>query len=111
MYRGLGLAVHLYTAFEEAVDEFEYIGCIQMLAQAHHQAVMVDAVKECLQVNVHHPAVSFLDRGLGVAHRLLSVAPGPKAVAVGVEVAVPLALDDLSNGLLDESIRHGRDAQ
>jgi hypothetical protein len=48
---------------------------------------------------------------LGVAHRLVSVAPRPKTVAVGVEVAVPLLLHHLGHSLLDEPVHHGGDAQ
>ena len=36
-----------------------------MLANANHQAVVVDAVEELLQIDIHHPAVSLSDRGLG----------------------------------------------
>ena len=104
-------SIDLHPAFEKAVDEPEHIGCVHVLAHANHQAVVVDAVEERFQIDVHHPAVSLSDRGLGVAHRLVCVAPGPKAVAVGVEVAVPLALDDLRQRLLDESVRYRRDAK
>lgn len=46
-----------------------------------------------------------------MAHRLVCVAPRPKAIAVLVEVRLPLALDDLGQRLLDESVRHRRDAK
>ena len=51
------------------------------------------------------------DRGLGVAHRLVSVAPRSKAVAVGVEVGFPVSLHHLCDGLLDEPVHHSGDAQ
>ena len=82
-----------------------------MLTHAHHQAVVVDAVEERFQVNVHHPVPSLSDGGLGVAHRLVSVAPRPKAVAVRVEVRLPLALDYLCQRLLDKAVYHRGDAQ
>ena len=46
-----------------------------------------------------------------VTHGLVSIASWPKAIAVSVEVGVPLALDDLRQRLLDESVRHCRDAE
>ena len=46
--RRLCLTVHLYTAFEEAVDELEYIGCIHELTHANHKAVVVDTLEERL---------------------------------------------------------------
>ena len=102
----LALAVHLHPTFEKAVDEFEHIGRVHMLAHANHETVVVDAVEERLQINVHYPAVSLSDSGLCVAHRLVCVAPRPKAVAVCVEVSFPVALDDLGQRLLDESVRY-----
>ena len=48
---------------------------------------------------------------MGVAHRLVSVAPWPEAVAVGVEVRFPASLHHLRDGLLDEPIHHGGDAK
>ena len=72
---------------------------------------MVDTVEERLQVNVHHPAVSLSNRGLGVTHCLVSVAPRPKAVAVWMEVRFPASLHHLCDGLLDEPIHHGGDAK
>ena len=36
----------------------------------------------------------------------MSVAPGPKAVAAGVEVRLPVSLHHLRDGLLDKSVRH-----
>jgi predicted GNAT family acetyltransferase len=107
----LELAVHLYPALEEAVDQAQHIGCVHVLAHAGHQAVVVDAVEERLQVDVHHPAVPLSDRGLGMAQRLVGAALGPKAVAVGVKVGLPLALYDLGQRLLDEPVDHRGDAQ
>lgn len=54
---------------------------------------------------------AFSDRGLGVAHRLMCIAPGPKTVAVGVEVRLPVLLHHLCDGLLDQSVRHRRYAK
>ena len=82
----MALASRLHPAFEKAFDELEHIGCVHMLTHANHETVVVDAVEKHLLVDVHHPAVPLSDGGLAVAHRLMSVAPGPKAVAVGVEV-------------------------
>ena len=41
----------------------------------------------------------------------MRIAPRPEAVAVRMKVGVPLALDDLSQRLLDKSVRHRRYAQ
>ncbi len=48
---------------------------------------------------------------MGMTHRLMGVAPRPKAVAVGVEVGLPLALDYLGQCLLDKAVYYRRYAK
>ena len=76
-----------------------------------HQPVVVDPVKEALQVQVHHPAVAAPDVRLDMAHGLMGRALRAKAVAVSMEVGFPLRGNHLRNGLLDEPIQHRGDAQ
>lgn len=88
-----------------------FLGLSTALLLAFTEAVVVDSVEERLQVYVHHPAVSFTDSGLRVAHSLVGIAPWPKAVAVGVKVRLPLLLHHLGHSFLDEPIHHRGDAQ
>ncbi len=50
--------------------------------QLPHQHIMVHAVKEFLQVHVHHPASPGLDVLLRLAHCIVRPASRPEAVAV-----------------------------
>jgi hypothetical protein len=69
---------------------------------------MVDAVEEGLQVGVDDSVMAFFDIALRLPYCLMRIPVGPKAVAIGMEYALPLCLYDLRNGLLDEAVEHGR---
>ena len=72
---------------------------------------MIDPIEEGLQVHIHHPAVSCPDVRLHFAHGLMGRTLRAKSVAVGVKVRFPLRRYDLRDGLLNEAVQHGGDAQ
>src|SRR5229473_2178773 len=76
-----------------------------------HQEVVVDPVKELLQVDVHHPAPARRKVFLRSRHRLMRRAARPKAIAAHAERPVPFALQHLQYRLLDEAVEHRRDAE
>ena len=63
-----------------------------------------------LQVEIHHPAVSFGNVLLRLMHRLLSATPRSETVAVFGERRVPALLQNLQHRLLDEPVQHTRNA-
>ena len=73
---------------------------------------MVDAVEELLQVHVHHhPCSPACDVALRRQHRAMRASSRPKAVAVLAEGRVDQRLQHLQQRLLDQPVRHRRDAQ
>jgi hypothetical protein len=68
-------------------------------------------IQEFLQIQVHHPAVSFGDILLRRSHRLMCRALGSKPIAVLGKRPIPPALQNLHHRLLDKSIQHCRDGQ
>jgi hypothetical protein len=74
------------TVFENAclqigAEELQDSLVRDLLGEAAHEPVVTDAIKEFLQIDIHHVAVALLQLGLGLAHRLMSAAPWTKAIA------------------------------
>ena len=72
---------------------------------------MVDGVEELLEIDVDHPASTFLDVRARFAHGAVRGTARSEAVAVLGEAGIESRLQDLQEGLLDEPIEHGRDAE
>ena len=72
---------------------------------------MIDPIKEFLQIDIHHNSASRLNVGLRTNNRFLCAAPRSETKAVLAERRVQQRLLDLQQRLLDQSIRHRRDAQ
>ena len=72
---------------------------------------MVDPVEELLQVHVHHDPPPRLHVRLRGQHRIVRTPPGPEAVAVLAEGGIKQRLQHLQQRLLDQPVRHRRDAQ
>jgi len=71
----------------------------------------MDAVEESLQIHVHHPFPTFRDVPLRSTHRVVRTASRPKAVAVVGKARIESRLQDLQQGLLDETVEHRRNAK
>ena len=78
------------------------------LGQPVHQDVVVDAVKELLQVHVHHRPAARLHVLLRCQHRAMRASPRPEAVAMLAERGGNQWLQHLQQGLLDQPVHHGR---
>jgi len=78
---------------------------------AGHQNVMVHFVKELLQVQINHPLATVLLVGQGLMHGIMRTAPGTKAVTELRESGIEYRSQHLTNGLLDQPIHHGGNAQ
>jgi len=109
--RGLYTAVHTDSGLEIAVDEAQQGRVIGALFEPHHEPIVIDAIKERFDVGVHHPGIICADIRLDLSHGLMCRASRAEPVTAGVEVGFPFGADDLRDGLLDESVDHGRDTQ
>src|SRR6185369_9154821 len=100
-----------HAGFQVAADESQHATITDALPELSHQHVVVHAVEELLQVHVHHDATTFLDEALRLHDCVVSASPRPEAVAAFREGRVEYRLQNLQQGLLDESVEHGRDAK
>src|SRR5439155_6205462 len=103
--------VYHHPRVQERPDEFQQPFVSDPFGNLTHQFVMVDSIEEFLQIQIHHPAVTFSDILLRFCHCLMCRPPQPKTVAVVGKRPVPLLLQNLHHRLLDESIQHRWDAK
>jgi hypothetical protein len=68
---------------EVAADESEHSLVRDSLCELAHQHVVVHAVEKLFEVHVDHPAATFLDVLLRLAHCVVCTTSRPEAVAVG----------------------------
>lgn len=104
--RGFNVARHTHAGLQEAIDQSQQIG----VQAATFQPVMIDPIKESLQMHIHHPTVAGPDIRLNLAHSLMGRTLRAKYVAAVMKVGLPLRTDDLRDGLQDESVQHRGDA-
>ncbi len=76
-----------------------------------HQAVMVDPVEEFFEIKVNDEAVALSNVSLRLGHCLMGGAPRSEAVAVLGKRRVPPLLENLQQGLLDQSVDDARHAE
>jgi hypothetical protein len=72
---------------------------------------VIDPIKEFLQININHDSASGLYVGLRTDNGFLCAAPRSETKAVLAKGRVQQRLQDLQQRLLDQSIRHRRNAQ
>ena len=72
---------------------------------------MVDLIEELLQVDIHDIAVAVGNVGLGFMQRIVLAPSRSEAEACLREVRLPDGLQALGNGVLNQPIQHGWDAQ
>ena len=72
---------------------------------------MIDPVEKFFEIKVNHNAVARGIVSLRLGHRLMGGASRSEAVTVLGERWVPLLLENLQQGLLDQSIDDARDAE
>jgi hypothetical protein len=94
-----------------AANEPQHSTVVDSLGHASHQHVVVHAVEKLLEIHVHHPAASFLEVLLRLAYGVVRAAPRSETVAVLREGRVESWLQDLQEGLLNESVERRWDAE
>jgi hypothetical protein len=70
-----------HACFQIPSDETKHSPVVDLLREFLHQKVVIDAVKEFLQVHVHHKPATFGDILPGRLDRLMGVPPRSEAVA------------------------------
>src|SRR5882762_348260 len=104
-------AVFHHPGLEKCPDEFEHPFIRHPRCDARHQAVMIDPVEKFLEIKVNHDAVARGNVSLRLGHRLMGGASRSEAVTVLGKRRVPLLLENLQQGLLDQSVDDARYAE
>jgi hypothetical protein len=99
------------AGLQVATDQAQYRLVFDSSREPFHQDVVINPVKEFLQIDIDHHPVSVLHVTLCLQHRVLRSAARPEAVTRFREGRINLRLQDLQQGLLDQSIRDRRDTQ
>jgi len=104
-------AVLHHPGLEKSPDELEPAFVRHPYGDARHQAIVIDPVEKFFEVKIDHDAVALGDVLLCPGHRLVGGSSRPEAEAVLGERWVPPRLENLQQGLLDQSVDDARDAE
>jgi len=96
--------VFQHPGLETGPDDLEHTLVGHPRRDARHQLVVVDPVEKFFEIKVDHVAVALGHVALGLGDRLMSRASGSEAVAVLGKRRVPALLENLQQGLLDQSV-------
>ena len=81
-----------HPGIQKCPDEFSQPLILDPLGDLTHQFVVIDSIKEFLQIEINAPAVPFGDVLLRLGYCLLGTPPRSKTVAVFGKRRVPLLL-------------------
>jgi hypothetical protein len=109
--RRLRDAVHHDAAVQRAPNESKQAPVTHLARHSRHQHVVLDAVKEPLQIDVNDPGVPLDHECPGGTHRLMGTASGTEPVAVWRELRIEDRRERLRDSLLDQSIQRRGHAQ
>jgi hypothetical protein len=96
------------SGFQEPMDQRHHAPVRHPRPHPAEQDIVVDPVEKLFQVKIYHPRIPLPDVGLGLRHRLVGTALRAKAVAPFRERRVPVCLQHLQQGLLDEPVEDDR---
>jgi hypothetical protein len=105
------LVRHHDARLEPAPHQGQHARIAHLPGEAIHQALMVDAVEELRQVNVHHRLTSGLQMRLGFGDRRGGAAVAAKTVAARMEGRLEDRLQNLDHGLLRHPVHHVGNAE
>jgi len=108
---GLKRGTNHDTRPQVAADEGQQPLVAYLSGHSGHQDVVIDVVEKFRQVKVNGDAITGLEVGSDLLECAVGGASGPKPVARFGEFRVEDRCHDLSDGLLDDPINNGRDAQ
>src|SRR5262249_55660037 len=104
-------AVLHHPGLEKGPEKLEHAFVRHPRSDARHQTVVIDPVEKFFEIKIDHDRVARSDVLLCLSHRLVGGSPRPEAIAVLGESWVPPLLENLQQGLLDQSIDDARDAE
>src|SRR6202022_1761769 len=93
-----------HPGLEKRPDEFECTFIGHPRGHARHQAVVIDPVEKFFEIKVNHDVVARGNVSLRLGHRLMGGASRSEAVTVLGKCPVPALLENLQQGLLDQSV-------
>jgi hypothetical protein len=111
LIRWSGQSAFHHPGLQKGPDEFEHALVGHPSGDARHQAVMVDSIEKFFEVKINDDVVALGYVSLRLGHGLVGRAPRSEAVTVLGERRIPLLLEDLQQGLLDQTIDDTRDAE
>ncbi|MNG14945.1 hypothetical protein D3C84_987390 [compost metagenome] len=103
---GLDHSIGHHPRFQEAANQPQEANVLHPIGESSHQHIMIDSIEEFLQINVHHPVLSFGYILFRLGHRIQRASLRAKAVATLRECRLENRLQYLMERLLDESIHH-----
>src|SRR5215472_2184157 len=104
-------AVFHHPGLEKRPDQLEHTFVGHARGNARHQAVMIDPVEKFFEIKVNHDTEARSNISLRLGHRLMGGASRSEAVTVLGKRRVPLLLENLQQGLLDQSVDDARYAE
>jgi hypothetical protein len=104
-------AVLHHPGLEKSPDELEHALIRHPRGDPRHEAVVIDPVEEFFEIKIDHDVVAFGDVSLRLSHRLAGGSPRSEAIAVLGERWIPALLENLQQGLLDQSVDDAGDAE
>src|SRR5271169_3538723 len=108
---GLTQAVFHHSGLEKRPDEFEHTFVGHPRGNARHQAVVIDPVEKFFDIKVDHHIVARGNILLRLGYRLMGGASRSEAETVPGKRRVPPFLENLQQGLLDQSVDDARHAE
>ncbi len=100
-----------HPGLEKSPDEPEHAFIRHPRGNPRHQAIVIDSVEKFFEIKIDHDAVALGNVSLRLGHRLVGRSPRSEAVAVLGERWVPLFLENLQQGLLDQPVDDARHAE
>src|SRR4051794_3713817 len=97
--------------FQEPANQPQHPHITNPARHPGHQRIMLNPIKEPVQINVDHPPVAILDRPPSHPHRLMSGSTRTKTERRPREMRIEDRAEDLRNGLLHQPIQHTRHPQ
>jgi hypothetical protein len=100
-----------HAGSKEPTDDFEHAFVADVPAQTVHQHVVVHAIEEFLQINVHDDVPSTGHELFGLRQRIVCAASGSESVARLREGRIEDAFQHLQHRLLNQPIHNRGNAQ
>ncbi len=104
-------AIYHDSRFQVAADQLEHLLVGDPPCEPGHQRVVLDSVKEAIEVQIDGVLEPLGDVALGATDRIMGRAPGTKAEATLREAGVEYGHQHLREGLLDQPIQGRRHPQ